>query len=612
MSNAFSLPDLAALDIQGVAHDAAAQPRISSLPLAKDMSHHLNLLSKSRQMSSLKELYKYATTPGMIPMGGGQWSFGMCSWSQKLIFKGIPSPEVFPFEELSAQILSVNHQPLNPPRKPVKQKASLLNWLFGSSNETISIPKYVKDAKPTTVMLATSLQYQSATGPPALPLFLREYVQKVFRPAYADWDVLINCGNTDGWGKIVFMLMERNDAILVEEWTYPGAENSYIPLNIENVPLKMDGEGVIPEYMDEVLANWDEEKRGKRRPRVFYTVSVGQNPTGATMSTERKQKVYDVCQKYDVIICEDEPYCTLYTGRWIPQSKQSSISALEQRQIDAETKEGKEGEEAWLAAMPASYLHLDTEGRVIRMDTFSKTSCPGSRLGWITTSPIFIERLQRATEASTQAPSGFVTALTTTMLSHWGMTGYIRWLRGIKATYRMRRDWICDAFEDTFHLEFEDSSLGVKTNDAVLEVFDGLGRGVTCYAKPGAGTVEAKWDEKRGLTSKRGPALVSFIPPTAGMFIWLAVHINQHPDYVALQRQGEDATRVLMDQLWKECAENLVLFAPGWGFDAGGVHNIGGNGTGYFRLSYSITTYEQTRAAIETFSKVLHSFYRLK
>ncbi len=95
------------------------------------------------------------------------------------------------------------------------------------------------------------------------------------------------------------------------------------------------------------------------------------------------------------------------------------------------------------------------------------------------------------------------------------------------------------------------------------------------------------------------------------MFVFLAVHLNEHPDYALLQAQGEDATKLLMDKLWKELAENLVLFAPGYGFDANGPHAIGGEGVGYFRLSYSIVDYEQCRTAIERFSKVLTKFYRL-
>lgn len=44
----------------------------------------------------------------------------------------------------------------------------------------------------------------------------------------------------------------------------------------------------------------------------------------------------------------------------------------------------------------------------------------------------------------------------------------------------------------------------------------------------------------------------------AGMFVFLAVHVEEHPDYEALLAKGEDATKLLMDNLWRQLAENLV------------------------------------------------------
>jgi hypothetical protein len=70
----------------------------------------------------------------------------------------------------------------------------------------------------------------------------------------------------------------------------------------------------------------------------------------------------------DVIICEDEPYYCLFTGPWTPQNYKTDQSILAQRQIEAEKKEGKEGNEAFIKALPPTYLKYDTEGRVIRMD----------------------------------------------------------------------------------------------------------------------------------------------------------------------------------------------------------------------------------------------------
>ena len=88
------------------------------------------------------------------------------------------------------------------------------------------------------------------------------------------------------------------------------------------------------------------------------------------------------------------------------------------------------------------FIQLDTEGRVIRLDTFSKTISPGSRLGHFTASPVFIERLLRATEVTTQAPSGWSQAITLELLKTWTQEGYLTWLRNLKETYTTRRNWM--------------------------------------------------------------------------------------------------------------------------------------------------------------------------
>lgn len=166
---------------------------------------------------------------------------------------------------MSAEILPYDHLPLDNPRVPAKPKTSLLSWLFGSSSgqsaPTITVPKYAKNPKdPYAVQLATSLQYQLATGPPAFPKFLREYVKTVYKPGYADWDVLLDDGATDGFNKVCNLLVEVGDTILVEEWTYPGAANAYLPYDTTIVGVKMDGQGIIPEELESLLSNWDESK----------------------------------------------------------------------------------------------------------------------------------------------------------------------------------------------------------------------------------------------------------------------------------------------------------------------------------------------------------------
>lgn len=351
---------------------SAARP--AGLPNARDMSHHLNSITKRRQANKLKELYKYAAVPGMIPMAGGELPYNIAI-QHILTFTGIPSPAIFPFETLSAQILPYNYLPLDPPRVPLKAKPSFLQWLFGTTpNETISIPKWADNpTDPMAIQLATSLQYAAATGPPAFPVWLRNYVEKMFKPGYADWDVLLDVGATDAMTKVCNMMLVEGDSILVEEWTYPGAANAYLPYDVNVVGLKMDHEGIIPEHMDKVLANWDLEKQGPR-PRMLYTVPTGQNPTGATMLAQRRKDVYAICSKYDIIIVEDEPYYCLFTDAYVP--KGAKLSPVAQQQLDDEKQEGKRGADAFFKALPPSFLRFDTDGRVIRFDVSAPLPVP--------------------------------------------------------------------------------------------------------------------------------------------------------------------------------------------------------------------------------------------
>lgn len=159
------------------------------------------------------------------------------------------------------------------------------------------------------------------------------------------------------------------------------------------------------------------------------------------MSAARKQAVFNVASKWDVIIVEDDreshsssaltrtdprisAYYFLQAGEYSPPPTAFDSSSRK------EPKKA-ESDEEFLKSLVPSYLKFDTEGRVIRIDTFSKTICPGSRLGFITANPIFCERMLRANESSTQAPCGFGQALVTKLLvEEWGMTGYLRWLKG--------------------------------------------------------------------------------------------------------------------------------------------------------------------------------------
>lgn len=101
--------------------------------------------------------------------------------------------------------------------------------------------------------------------------------------------------------------------------------------------------------------------------------------------------------------------------------------------------------------------------------------------------------------------------MVTQLLKSWGQDGYIRWLEGLAVQYKTRRDYIIDCFAEEFHLR---RSLGTHGVWKDLEVYD-------LYAKPPS---DASGLEKFDFGSK----LISFVPPTSGMFIWVSLRSAQY------------------------------------------------------------------------------------
>ncbi|KAK9900469.1 PLP-dependent transferase [Cystobasidium minutum MCA 4210] len=616
-----------AAQLPAVQDAASSTPRQNGVK-AIDLSHHLSELAKARRFSPLKSFGKYMGVPGMISLAGG-----------------LPDPSYFPLESLSATLLSTetfstSSQPEE--RKKHKAARSPAGWiasLFSKpQTKQVTVPKFAKEPTKETLQLSGALQYGGADGLVFLQNFLREWTTILSPPAYEDWEVLVDDGATDGWHKVLELLCNPGDPILVEAWTYPSALESGWPMGVRPVPVPIDADGLIPEGLEKVLSEWDEEKRGSKRPRVLYTVPVGQNPCGSVAQTERKKQIYAVCVKYDVIIAEDDPYYILQFP-W------------EETEAEASTSSPAEENRQFLRSLSPSYLTFDYQGRVIRLDTFSKTVAPGCRLGWITSNARFSERLLRASETSTQQPSGFTQVVVGKILESWGMDGWIRWLRGLRAEYRERRDVTVDAFHQNFKMETvrtgEGSSRraaltsGTSANTKARTMFVGYEKYSSTERTP-LRTINL--DEKFasfGMAEGRKP-LISFSPPEGGMFVWVNVHISNHPSYPAQASEEERSkiTKDLLNQLWIKLANNSVLVAPGWFFAGDGLRSgapdedqailaeaqqtivgaLGGQpsagidkdmiaGIGHFRVAFSFSTHERLQEGVKRFSETVVDFF---
>lgn len=180
-------------------------------------------------------------------------------------------------------------------------------------------------------------------------------------------------------------------------------------------------------------------------------------------------------------------------------------------------------------------MKLDYQGRVIRLESFSKTLGPGLRLGYFIANSAFTERLLRASEVETQDPSGLSQALVLSLMQRWSIDGYIIWLQNLRNQYQIRRDWMINAIGK--HFELSNALIFPTIKD------EGL---VASLRSPSGDLVP----------------IFNFVAPTAGMFIWSKFYLSQNPSFKKLQRNKEimDPEQTFAEELWMQLAENLVRF----------------------------------------------------
>ncbi|KAL8820242.1 MAG: hypothetical protein Q9191_007557 [Dirinaria sp. TL-2023a] len=419
-----------------------------------DLSHHYSKITKNRQASYVKDFYKYFTIPHVR----------------------LPNNNYFPFDTLEgAAALNNRFEPT--PNKPVDPPSDLLAHTSLSDqpfpSSTVVVPK---DSHEDNVLrqidIKSALQYGTSQGYPPLYAFLRQFSIENVHPnvPYKDGpEIILTCGNTDGFAKTLDALtnewVEGRDSItekeglLVEEFAYMNAIQAARPRGLNIVPVKLDDEGMTASGkggLADVLANWDYAKG--QRPHLIYTVTIGQNPTSGTLSVTRRKEIYALCVRYDIIIIEDDPYWYLQ----FPSANPASFSSAK-HDPSPPARPQKSSGYAFLDSLIPSYLSVDTQGRVVRLDTFSKTVAPGCRLGWITTQPALCERLLRITETSTQQPSGFVQSMIAQLIigpstqdgkgggkdsQGWHTDGWVRWLEGLRGNYERRMQTMCQILQE--------------------------------------------------------------------------------------------------------------------------------------------------------------------
>ncbi|XP_031831655.1 kynurenine/alpha-aminoadipate aminotransferase, mitochondrial-like isoform X2 [Nomia melanderi] len=251
--------------------------------------------------------------------------------------------------------------------------------------------------------LIASLQYCPSQG--YLPLLkkMREYQEYWHKPKQNEWDVIFTSGSLDGCSKVFEMTLEIGDPMMIQVPCYEGVLHSLAPLMPEFLEIGQDQDGIIPDEIEKTCK--ERLQNGKPMPKIIYINPIA-NPTGTVLTESRRKKVYELAQRYDFLIVEDDPYCFLH----------------------------------FLEKRPVSFLGLDTDCRVIRLDSFSKIFSAGLRLGVVTAHRGFIKKLVLHMETTSIHASALSQMLLYKLLCAWDMQTLQQHYDSVQKFYLDRRD----------------------------------------------------------------------------------------------------------------------------------------------------------------------------
>ncbi len=239
---------------------------------------------------------------------------------------------------------------------------------------------------------------------------LREFIATQWMPRAgvnvgAD-DVLILSGSQQGIDYAARLYLDEGDTVIVEHPSYLGALNTFGALSANYVSVPIDADGMRMDALEDAL---------RRHPaaKLIYTVPDFQNPTGITLAADRRRHMVELADRYDVMIVEDSPYYEI--------------------RFDGE--------------FPPAIKSYDDCGRVIFLGSFSKTLCPGIRLGWVVADNKLIERYRVLKEATDFQAGTVAQYQAVTFLQDYSLEDHLNTSRNV---YRGRRDAALAAIEEYF------------------------------------------------------------------------------------------------------------------------------------------------------------------
>ena len=239
-----------------------------------------------------------------------------------------------------------------------------------------------------------AMQYRSSSGDRDLCELFADLLRGRGCDASAS-DVIVCSGAQQAADIVATALLDERSVVASESPTFSGTLGVFDTRGVTYVEVRSDGDGVRVDDVERVFSEY--------RPRLFYVNPISQNPTGATLPQRRAKQIVHLARRYDVMILEDQ------TGWQVTYD----------------------------AAAPPPLAAFDTDGRVIVMESLSKSIFPALRIGYIYAKGAIAEAL----EVAKIRADVFTSTLTQRALWRFmNSPAYNRHLRSSRALYRDRRD----------------------------------------------------------------------------------------------------------------------------------------------------------------------------
>ncbi|OWB55878.1 transaminase activity protein [[Candida] boidinii] len=347
---------------------------------------------------------------------------------------GVPHHELFPINSIDVHISK------NPFPKGYRDEApDVIDDITDASTiDTFTIPQVTANDK--IIDIKNGLQYQDVGGTPTILKLIKDFIKRVSNPGYDEnqWNTILTCGSGNGIMNVFDLLLDEDDTLLVEEFSFTPVLAGVRNIGATPIPIKLTFEqnNLDLNYLSNLLDNWSELYPNLKKPKLLYTIANGQNPTGLAQDLETKKKVYELACKHDFIILEDDPYGYLFMPPYNDSEESTPIKMLTN--------------DEFIDSIYPSYLKIDTTGRVIRAETFSKVFSPGLRLGFLVAHKRFIKVIEHYMAITTRTPSGSSQLLVNNTIQHLGgIEGWIQWIIKVRNEYVRRRNALVKGLKET-------------------------------------------------------------------------------------------------------------------------------------------------------------------